>query len=147
MNPTAPRVYVYRKSGRTVWDVEIWLPDGTRKTWRSGLEDREAARRAGLERAQALLVLQDESVPDIAPLALEAPMQEVRSGSLASDPAPSHTAAIEAPRPTVHGCEERQISGPPAGVVPSGQTVRQLLSFQNLLGRFDQWFWGQLGLG
>jgi hypothetical protein len=147
MNPTAPRVYVYRKSGRTVWDVEIWLPDGKRKTWRSGLEDREAALHAGLERAQALLALPDAGAPDSALADVEAPMPAVRPDVLASDSSPPQAVAMEAPKPTVQGCEERQIAGTPAEVVPCGQTARPSRSSQNLLDRFDRWFWGQLGLG
>jgi hypothetical protein len=147
VSPTAPRVYVYRKSGRTVWDVEIWLPDGKRKTWRSGLEDREAALRAGLERAQALLALPEASAPDSAPVDDEAPMPAVRAGSIASDSAPSHTADIEALMPTVQGYEEHQISGTPTGVVPCGHVAEPSRTFQNVLDRFDRWFWSQLGLG
>jgi hypothetical protein len=147
MTASAPRVYVYRKSGRTVWDVEIWLPDGTRKTWRSGLEDREAALHAGRERAQALFALPEARSPDSALCDFEAPMPAVRVGGVASDSAPLHAVDIEAPRPTVQGCEEGEITSTPTRVVLCGQTARPSRSCHNLLDRFDQWFWGQLGVG
>ena len=122
MSLPAPRVYVYRKSGRAVWDVEIWLPDGTRRTWRSGLEDREAALRAGLERAQALIAPPDAGASD------------------------SATVATEVPTATAEGDETHQISETPTEAPLPGQTP-ELPPFQNLLDRFDRWFWGQLGIG
>jgi hypothetical protein len=123
MNPTAPRVYVYRKSGRTVWDVEIWLPDGTRKTWRSGLEDREAALSAGFDHAQALMTLPDAGGPD------------------------SPTVTTEAPMATALGDEDHQTLDTPRGAPVCGQATRSSRSFQNLLQRFDRWFWAQIGQG
>jgi len=115
MSPTAPRVYVYRKSGRTVWDVEIWFPDGKRKTWRSGLEDREAALHAGLERAQALLALPDASAPDNAPADVEAPVCRHRTGGV---PLPSQSPGTRYPPLLAHSaagdtCASRSTSCPP----------------------------------
>jgi hypothetical protein len=47
-----PRLYLYRKAGRTIWDAEMWLPDGRRTTWRTGLTDRDAAERAARKRLE-----------------------------------------------------------------------------------------------
>jgi len=62
-----PRLYLYRKAGRTVWDAEMWLPDG-RRTWRTGIADRESAERAARARLEALtkssgLSVSEESAP------------------------------------------------------------------------------------
>jgi hypothetical protein len=123
MSAAAPRVYVYRKSGRAVWDVEIWLPNGTRKTWRSGLADREVALRAGFERAQALIAPPDAGASD------------------------SATVATEVPTAAVQGDQEHEIPETSAEVPPRGLTSALPSSFKTLLDRFDRWFWGQLGVG
>lgn len=146
MNPTAPRVYVYRKSGRTVWDVEIWLPDGKRKTWRSGLHDRESALRAGHERARAWLALPDAEVPGLVPVIPEAVSPTIPERCLVGDPTPFHTLPIEAPRQMVRCCDLPPITSAPTRVVPGEPTARASLSLQGLLARFDRWFWGQLSL-
>lgn len=49
-----PRLYMYRKAGREVWDAEMWLPDGRRTTWRTGRADREDATHAARERLSSL---------------------------------------------------------------------------------------------
>jgi hypothetical protein len=50
-----PRLYLYRKAGRSVWDAEMWLPDGRRTTWRTGLPDRDQAEHAAQERLKQLI--------------------------------------------------------------------------------------------
>jgi hypothetical protein len=50
-----PRLYLYRKAGRSVWDAEMWLPDGRRTTWRTGLPDRDQAEHAARERLKRLI--------------------------------------------------------------------------------------------
>ena len=105
----APRVYVYRKSGRTIWDVEIWLPDGTRKTWRSGLEEREAALSAGLERARAMLVLPDVGTPDAASVATEPPKAALCDGRTPVQ-SQCHAAPSEVPRSTERRPQKRHIA-------------------------------------
>jgi hypothetical protein len=50
----APRLYLHRKAGRSVWDAEFWLPDGRRKTWRTGLTDRAEAERIAKDRLETM---------------------------------------------------------------------------------------------
>ena len=47
-----PRLYLYRKAGRSVWDAELLLPDGRRRTWRTGTTDRSEAERLAQERLE-----------------------------------------------------------------------------------------------
>jgi hypothetical protein len=53
-----PRLYLYRKAGREVWDAEMWLPDGRRRVWRTGMADRNAALAAAGARLEALAGVQ-----------------------------------------------------------------------------------------
>jgi len=48
------RLYLYRKAGRSVWDAEFHLPDGRRRTWRTGLTDRDQAEHAARERLERM---------------------------------------------------------------------------------------------
>ena len=50
-----PRLYLYRKTGREVWDAEMWLPDGCRRVWRTGITDRAEAENAARMRLGNLL--------------------------------------------------------------------------------------------
>ena len=50
-----PRLYLYRKAGREVWDAEMWLSDGRRRVWRTGIADRAAAQVAAQRRLQGML--------------------------------------------------------------------------------------------
>jgi hypothetical protein len=50
-----PRLYLYRKAGREVWDAEMWLPDGRRRVWRTGMVDRAEAEQAARTRLEGLL--------------------------------------------------------------------------------------------
>lgn len=52
------RLYLYRKAGREVWDAEMWLPDGRRRVWRTGIVDKSAAMVAARARLEALASLQ-----------------------------------------------------------------------------------------
>jgi hypothetical protein len=58
---------------------------------------------------------------------------------------PSDTVAIKAQMPPAQSRENGQISCAPTGVELCGQMARPSRSPQNLLDRFDPWFWGQLG--
>lgn len=143
MSAPAPRVYVYRKSGRTVWDVEIWLPDGTRKTWRSGLEDREAALTAGIQRAQAMLALPRISPPDSSAGGGEVQTTReptVQEQVIDSAPPPEMTAP-ETAVPVHQGRQSSKMKTPQALVERTEGS-----SLHSLLDRLDRWFWSQLGL-
>lgn len=48
------RVYLYRKAGREVWDAEMWLSDGRRRVWRTGIVGRDAAEDAAWARLKTL---------------------------------------------------------------------------------------------
>ena len=50
-----PRLYLYRKAGREVWDAEMWLSDGRRRVWRTGIADRASAEEAARARLEALV--------------------------------------------------------------------------------------------
>jgi hypothetical protein len=51
------RLYLYRKAGREVWDAEMWLPDGRRRVWRTGISDRAKAEAAAQARLEEMLAL------------------------------------------------------------------------------------------
>ena len=50
-----PRLYLYRKAGREVWDAEMWLSDGRRRVWRTGIADRDEAEGAARARLEFLV--------------------------------------------------------------------------------------------
>ena len=72
-----PRVYLYRKAGRTVWDAEMWLPDGRRTTWRTGRVDRDHAEREARDRLASLIGAPTSS--RLAPAAEEKPVLRMPS--------------------------------------------------------------------
>ena len=115
-----PRLYLYRKAGREVWDAEMWLPDGRRRVWRTGIVDKVAAMAAAQVRLEALAAVQavvpvdgeclaDECSPVVSP----EPIAEV-SATLASE-------------------EQAQTLQTPENAKKMGA-----------LGRFDGWFFGDL---
>jgi hypothetical protein len=57
------RLYLYRKAGREVWDAEMWLPDGCRRVWRTGIADRDAAEKAAGARLEALVASMTTALP------------------------------------------------------------------------------------
>jgi hypothetical protein len=112
-----PRLYLYRKAGRTVWDAEIWLPDGRRTTWRTGCAERDHAERAARDRL-ATLVAGSE-------LGAMAPPAEI---------SPSPTTAVPAD-------PSRALGDPPAGgSSPTTEMKAPDTSFQ----RLDNWFFSDL---
>lgn len=89
-----PRLYLYRKAGRSVWDAEMWLPDGRRTAWRTGLVDRDRAEHAAREQLKRLI---GASAPPLYALSVEearAARTEVRPDSGA--PVSESAAPVEA---------------------------------------------------
>jgi hypothetical protein len=118
-----PRVYLYRKAGREIWDAELWLGDGRRKVWRTGECDRAAAEAAAWERLGELQGSVQPVMPSAAPSAAPS-----RAGVPDAQFFGSEAASQEAPTsPPAPG-----LATPPE--VPHG----------GWLERFDAWFFAEL---
>jgi hypothetical protein len=150
-----PRLYLYRKAGREVWDAEMWVPDGRRRVWRTGIEDKSAAMAAARSRLEALVgvetaasiedgCLTDEcaSVVSPSPSAHDAAM-------LAEHAEASLCAAVDAraadgrpPLMQVAGAEERGALASEEGA----QTLQTPGKIREMgaLARFDRWFLSDL---
>jgi hypothetical protein len=117
----APRVYMYRKAGREVWDAEMWLPDGRRRVWRTGIADRADAEQAARARLEALAAIQTaehgerECLADNAPTvslgagvpdAAILPAQQASAASAAMD---AEGSAGERP-PAQEACDEASLA-------------------------------------
>ena len=117
-----PRVYLYRKAGRDVWDAELWLRDGHRKVWRTGQSDRAAAEAAAWERLgelQGPVCPVPSAAPSAAPSPARVPDAEFAGSEAASQEAPTSLPASG-------------LATPPE--VPHG----------GWLERFDVWFFREL---
>jgi hypothetical protein len=150
----APRVYMYRKAGREVWDAEMWLPDGRRRVWRTGIADRADAEQAARARLEALAAIQTaehgerECLADNAPTvslgagvpdAAILPAQQASAASAAMD---AEGSAGERP-PAQEACDEASLalaSETWAQVVQTPQKARPMGAFS----RFDRWFFRDL---
>ena len=134
-----PRLYLYRKAGREVWDAEMWLPDGRRRVWRTGIADRDAAERAAQERLEALVISTRGAVSPA-----------VGANATAADDDVDVTAqvanAVEAAEDA--GTEPMTGSGISASVAEqTGQTAPVVASQAREVTwseRFDRWFFGEL---
>jgi len=158
-----PRLYLYRKAGREVWDAEMWLPDGRRRVWRTGIADKGAAMAAAQVRLEALAAVQtvapvegeclaDECSPVVSPSA------DARDAALLLEQADTPLcAAMHAPACTVTdapasagGHPHAQTAGAGPGVALVSQERAQALQTpgkareMGALGRFDRWFFGDL---
>jgi hypothetical protein len=97
-----PRLYLYRKAGRAVWDAEMWLPDGRRTTWRTGCAEWDHAERAARDRL-ATLVAGSESGAMAPPAEISSPPTPAvladRPGDLGDQPAGSSSPTTEMKAP------------------------------------------------
>jgi hypothetical protein len=146
-----PRLYLYRKAGREVWDAEMWLPDGRRRGWRTGITDKVAAMAAARERLEALAAVQtvapiegvctaDACAPVMSPSAIardagvlaeraEAPLY---TGGNAQASAGKHRLAqtTSSEAPVAMASEDR------AQAIQMPEKARE----PRALARFDRWF-------
>jgi hypothetical protein len=150
-----PRLYLYRKAGREVWDAEMWLSDGRRRVWRTGITDKIAAMAAARVRLEALADVQtvapieggcmvDECAPAVSPEASARDTvlmhEQVEAPSCAATDGPASAAeGLHAPA-----------AGAKTGVVPATEERAQALQTpgkaqeMGSLGKFDRWFFGDL---
>jgi len=129
--PAEGRLYLYRKAGREVWDAEMWLPDGRRRVWRTGISERSQAEQAARARLKALLA--------------QAQGAGVHAESAASGAAPRGTPGaasldvtdVVVPASEAHPTASLQLAEPtPASAVPAPPPAWS--------ARFDRWFFGDL---
>ena len=150
-----PRLYLYRKAGREVWDAEMWLPDGRRRVWRTGIVDKDAAMAAAWVRLEALAGVQaaapneggcmgDEFTPEVSPDASAGDAALVHGQVEPPLCAAIHATASTAERPLM------QVGGAlTEAALPSEERVQTLQTPEKAgemgaLGRFDRWFFGDL---
>ena len=131
-----PRLHLYRKAGREVWDAEMWLPDGRRRVWRTGIADRHAAERAARERLEALVGSTTAAVPP---------------GAGASTTAADDGAGVTAPAGSTVAAPLDVKTEPMTKVVTSRSVAEQTapVVVAQACGatwseRFDRWFLGEL---
>jgi hypothetical protein len=134
-----PRLYLYRKAGREVWDAEMWLPDGRRRVWRTGTADRDAAERAAQERLEALVAATTAAVsPAVGASATTADDDVAVTAQVAS--------AVEAAEDA--GTEPMTETGTSASVAEQTEQAAPLAVAQargaTWSERFDRWFFGEL---
>jgi hypothetical protein len=128
-----PRLYLYRKAGREVWDAEMWLPDGRRRVWRTGIADRDAARLEALVASTAATVS-----PVVGASATTADDDVGVTAQVAS--------AVEAAEDA--GTEPMTESGISASVAKQAEQTAPVVEAQargaTWSERFDRWFFGEL---
>jgi hypothetical protein len=134
-----PRLYLYRKAGREVWDAEMWLPDGRRRVWRTGIADRDAAERAARARLEALVASTAATVsPVVGASATTADDDVGVTAQVAS--------AVEAAEDA--GTEPMTESGISASVAKQAEQTAPVVEAQargaTWSERFDRWFFGEL---
>jgi hypothetical protein len=130
------RLYLYRKAGREVWDAEMWLPDGRRRVWRTGIADRTQAEQAARARLEALLVpmmggsmAAADASTSAAPVG-EGPKAQARR--IEAEPA-----IVEEPPPPVDARPSESV-----GLAPAPSTAS--LGEPSWTERFDRWFFREL---
>jgi hypothetical protein len=127
-----PRLYLYRKTSREVWDAEMWLSNGRRRVWRTGIVDKVAAMAAAQVRLEALAAVQ---------IAAAVPLPEPAD--------PRANAATDAPAGV---CERllEQTKSTAADLSPASEEQAQALQppekarEKGALTRFDRWFFSDL---
>jgi hypothetical protein len=135
-----PRLYLYRKAGREVWDAEMWLPDGRRRAWRTGIADRDVAEAAARARLESLVASTTAAVSP----AVDA------SAAAADDHVGVTTAqlanAVEAAEDA--GTEPMTESGISASVGEKAEQTEPVVEVQargaTWSEQFDRWFFGEL---
>jgi hypothetical protein len=147
------RLYLYRKAGREVWDAEMWLSDGRRRVWRTGIVDKVAATAAAQVRLEALAAVQavapvegeclaDECSPVVSPEA------RARNAALPSEQAPSRAATDALASDAEH--PDELAASDEAGAAPASEDRVQAFQTpektrqRGAFGRFDRWFFGDL---
>lgn len=133
MPTSEPRLYLYRKAGRKVWDAEMWLPDGNRRVWRTGVCDREQARAAAQAKLQTLL--NSDARADVQTSVLAA---QKRAPEVAQAPVTAENTGTKPFTDTTT-----------ADVVTLVEPVRTANSqasdaSDEIFRRFDRWFFGEL---
>ena len=131
-----PRLYLYRKTGREIWDAEMWFPDGQRRVWRTGIADRAEAEYAARMRLENLLAS-----------ALGA--SDARTGASSPSEADVHAAPSDAPAAPIASAMPAAPPIGPAALAPRPQpevaSAPSLARYSRGWGeRFDHWFFGEL---
>jgi hypothetical protein len=135
-----PRLYLYRKAGREVWDAEMWLPGGRRRVWRTGIADHDAAERAAQERLEALVASTTAAVSPAAGA----------SATAADDHVGVMTAQVESAviTPVEAGTEPMTEAGTPASAPEQTEQAAPVVEAHargaTWSTRFDRWFFGEL---
>ena len=133
------RLYLYRKAGREVWDAEMWLPDGRRRVWRTGIADRDAAERAAQERLEALVASTTAAVSPAVVASTTAADDDVgvtaQVGSAVEAPVDAETEPITGTGTPASVAEQNEQAAPVVAAQARGATWSE---------RFDRWFFGEL---
>lgn len=132
-----PRLYLYRKAGREVWDAEMWLPDGRRRVWRTGIADRAEAEAAAQKRLKELLL--QAAHPEVT---LGAPPSGGHDRDPSAIPFAQADEELIAQSTTPVGAQTLPRSEG-TGVQQSAPEVRRPAP-SGWSGRFDRWFLGEL---
>ena len=127
----SPRLYLYRKAGRTVWDAEMWLSDGGRRVWRTGIEDRTTAESAARARLEALNLPAQPAIEGIARASAQA-------SSDAQIPVIARAEAFA--RARVEGMP----SGSKEGMRTTPASTNDQPRAHGWSDRLDRWFFGDL---
>jgi len=134
-----PRLYLYRKAGREVWDAEMWLPDGRRRVWRTGIADRDAAKRAAQERLEALVASTTAAVSAVVGASAAADDDSAgvaaQVGSVVGVPADAETEPMTEMGISASVAEQAAQTAPVVASHARGATWSE---------RFDRWFFGEL---
>ena len=134
-----PRLYLYRKAGREVWDAEMWLPDGRRRVWRTGIADRDAAERAAQERLEALVISTTGAVSLAVGASATTADDDVgvtaQVGSVLAAPVEAGTEPMTEMGTSASVAEQTEQAAPVVEAQARGATWSE---------RFDRWFFGEL---
>jgi hypothetical protein len=139
-----PRLYLYRKAGREVWDAEMWLSDGRRRVWRTGIKDKSAAMAAARVRLEALAAVQT-----VSPIEGVSPSSSAQDAELLAEHAEAPLcAAVDAQAGVERPVMQLATAG--VGVAPASEERSPALQTleksreEGSLSRFDRWFFGDL---
>ena len=131
-----PRLYLYRKAGREVWDAVMWLPDGRRRVWRTGIADRDAAERAAQERLEALVAATTAAV---------SPAVDASATTADDDVGVTAQVGSVVAAPADAGTEPMTETGTSASVAEQAAPVVAVQASEATWSeRFDRWFFGEL---
>jgi hypothetical protein len=132
------RLYLYRKAGREVWDAEMWLPDGRRRVWRTGIADRDEAQEAARARLESL-VASTAAAPPVAGASATAADDDVGGTAQIGN-------VVEAPVDAE--AEPMTGTGTPASVAEQTEQTAPVVEAQargaTWSERFDRWLFAEL---